>query len=305
MNAVPLAYINQSVASDAERLIRESENSFDEALNSAVKRILTCSQCNIVLLAGPSSSGKTTAAKKLSEKIKQSGKNAFTLSLDDFYFDRDSIPFGKDGLRDFESIDALDVERIQSTFYELTTAGKTDLPVFDFKLGQRTEETRHIELEKDDVIIVEGLHALNPLIVSGTDSERIFKIYISVSSRVTDDDGKIILNKRNIRLSRRLIRDSKHRNMTAESTLMQWQSVLSGEDTYLYPFESFADLKINSFHSYEPCIVKNSVLSLLKTVGTDSTVYAKVAELRAAFEKTEELGSAFLPETSLLCEFLR
>lgn len=303
MRKFSLTSINESAAENAEKFISESENSFDKALNDAVEGFPAKSR--IVLLAGPSSSGKTTTALKLAQKIRTGGRNAYTVSLDDFYRNCTEIPFGADGLRDFENVTALDLDLIGETFSALIEKGRADLPLFNFKTGSRMTETRHIEMNRDDIIIVEGLHALNPVISQGIDEAQLYKIYISVSSRVLDEKGEILLNKRNLRLARRIIRDYHHRNMSAERTLLQWQSVLNGEDKYLFPYESYADIKIDSFHPYEPCIIRDSLIPLLSTVESDSTVFPKAEELKNAFLRTGEMASSLLPENSLLCEFLR
>lgn len=299
-----LSSINSSIICDANGFISECENRFDTQIEQTVERIIERHSCDIVLLAGPSSSGKTTTAGKIAEKIRRTGRSAYTVSLDDFYLNRDDIPVGEDGMQDFEAVDALDVELIHKVFSSLINDRFADLPVFDFLTGTRKEQPRHIELKADDVIVVEGLHALNPVITSGLDEAHVFRVYISVSTRVFSDDGKVLLNKRNLRLARRIIRDAKHRNMSAEDTLSRWNSVRQGEDKYLFPFESNAEIKIDSFHAYEPCIFRQAVLDQLDTVGENSRFYGKACELRRAYESAQLISTDLLPEDSLLQEFL-
>ena len=300
-----LTYINENASENVNEFIAESESRFDAAVDRAVDGFLSNENYDIVMLAGPSSSGKTTTAGKIAEKIRSRGKNAYTVSLDDFYLNRADIPMGDDGLADFESVYALDIALIQETFSKLITEREADLPFYDFGTGTRKKETKHIKLQSSDVLVVEGLHALNPVITEGLDAKHLYKMYISVSSRVFDDDGSIVFNKRNLRLVRRIIRDAKHRGTSAEDTLMRWQSVLNGEDRYLFPFESYADIKVDSFHPYEPCIFRGEVLKQLDTVEKQSPYYEKARELRSAFDAVEEINPSFLPENSLLCEFLR
>ena len=299
-----LSVINDNVVRDANGFIRECENRFDSQVEKTVERILENPGCDIVLLAGPSSSGKTTTAGKIAEKIRRTGKNAYTVSLDDFYLNRDEIPMGEDGMQDFETVEALDIELIHKVFASLINDRHADLPIFDFTTGTRKNEPKHIELGSDDVIVVEGLHALNPVITSGLDETHVFRVYISVSTRVFSDDGKVLLNKRNLRLARRIIRDAKHRNMTAEDTLSRWNSVRQGEDKYLFPYESNADVKIDSFHPYEPCMFRGSVIAQLDTVEEDSVFYKKACELRYAYSSAEIISLNLLPDDSLLQEFL-
>lgn len=299
-----LSKINKSTKEDRISFIAACEERFDTAVSNVVKTFLSDSDYDIVMLAGPSSSGKTTTAGILANKIKMSGRNAYTVSLDDFYLNRDDIPVNEDGLKDYENVTALDIELIHRCFNELIVNRKSELPIFDFKTGMRSDMTKHIELGKDDVIIVEGLHALNPVITQGLDEHHLYRIYISVSSRITGDDGKILLNKRNLRLIRRMIRDYHHRNASVEQTLFMWQGVMKGEDKFLFPFESNADIKINSFHAYESCIFRGEALKLLEKVEENSEYFAKVQELIGALSLFEEIEPSLLPEKSLLNEFL-
>ncbi len=299
-----LSFINENVKKNTQRFIAECESGYQMAITQVVNEFLSNSDCDIVLLAGPSSSGKTTTAGKLCEEIEKRGRNAYTVSLDDFYLNRSEIPVNEDGLKDFENVTALDIELIHETFSRLVELREAELPIFDFVTGNRMKETKHIELKKDDVIIVEGLHALNPLITEGLDEKYVYKIYISVSTRVLGDNGKILLNKRNLRFIRRMIRDFEHRNSSVERTFTMWQGVMKGEDKFLFPFESYANVKINSFHGYEVCIFKSEALRLLKMVEKNSPFYAKAEELIAVFELFDEISPSLLPEKSLLNEFL-
>ncbi len=299
-----LSVINKNVAEDVKSFIDRCEERFDSYVDGVVKSFLSDSDYDIVLLAGPSSSGKTTTAGIIAQKIRSSGRNAYIVSLDDFYLNREDIPVNDEGLKDYENVTALDIGLIHKSFADLIENRKAELPVFDFTTGTRSEKTKQISLEKDDVLVVEGLHALNPVITEGLDESHLYRIYISVSSRIFADDGKILLNKRNIRLIRRMIRDYEHRNSSVENTLQMWQGVLNGEDKFLFPFESFADVKINSFHSYEPCLFRNEALSLLDEVSEKSEYYDKAEELKSALSLFNEIDASFLPQNSLLNEFI-
>ncbi|MBR6531349.1 MAG: nucleoside kinase [Clostridia bacterium] len=299
-----LSLINTSAAENKENFIYDCEKEFDLSVDNVVRTFLADSDYDIVLLAGPSSSGKTTTAGILAHKINQSGRNAYIVSLDDFYLDRDNIPFNEDGMRDYENVTALDIDLIHTCFNDLIVNRRAELPTFDFKTGKRSA-TKHIELQKDDVIIVEGLHALNPVITQGLDEKHLYRIYISVSSRITADDGRILLNKRNLRFIRRMIRDYRHRNSPVEQTFFMWQGVMKGEDKYLFPFEGNADVRINSFHSYEACIFKKEALRLLREVGKDSGYFEKAQELIDAVSLFVGIEQSLLPSQSLLNEFLR
>ena len=294
--------INENVESNMESFINDAESRFESSVTELADRFT--SDCDIVLLAGPSSSGKTTTAGKIAQKIKNSGRNAYTLSLDDYYRNAADIPLTEKGLKDFENVSALDIDLIRRTFSDLIEKRTAQVPEFDFVSGTRKPETRKLELKKDDLIIVEGIHALNPIITKGLDESHIIKVYISVSSRVTDDSGRVVFSKRNLRLVRRMIRDYHYRNTSVEKTLSQWQEVLKGEDKYIFPFERNANFRIDSFHPYEPCLFKSEAVELLGTVGEDSGVYPIASELKNSFSELDTIDMSKLPADSLLREFV-
>ena len=294
--------INENVESNMESFINDAESRFESSVTELADRFT--SDCDIVLLAGPSSSGKTTTAGKIAQKIKNSGRNAYTLSLDDYYRNAADIPLTEKGLKDFENVSALDIDLIHRTFSDLIEKRTAQVPEFDFVSGTRKPETRKLELKKDDLIIVEGIHALNPVITKGLDESHITKVYISVSSRVTDDSGRVVFSKRNLRLVRRMIRDYHYRNTSVEKTLSQWQEVLKGEDKYIFPFERNASFRIDSFHPYEPCLFKSEAVELLGTVGEDSGVYPIASELKNSFSELDTIDMSKLPADSLLREFV-
>lgn len=299
-----LSDINKSVASDVESFIESAEEGFDGSVSSLVERFVSDCDCDIVLLAGPSSSGKTTTAGKIVEKINRSGRNAYTLSLDDYYHNAADIPMTDKGVRDFENVSALDIDLIHKTFSDLIESRKAMVPEFDFVSGTRKSEMRSIELKKNDVIIVEGLHALNPIITKGLDESHIYKVYISVSSRVTDDDGKVIFSKRNLRLVRRMIRDYHYRNTSVEKTFSQWPEVLKGEDKYIFPYEKNARFRIDSFHPYESSIFRDEAVELLDTVDNASCFYPLAQQLKEDFSRLRPIDISKMPDDSLLREFI-
>lgn len=299
-----LSDINKSVASDVESFIESAEEGFDGSVSSLVERFVSDCDCDIVLLAGPSSSGKTTTAGKIVEKINRSGRNAYTLSLDDYYHNAADIPMTDKGVRDFENVSALDIDLIHKTFSDLIENREAIVPEFDFVSGTRKSEMRSIELKKNDVIIVEGLHALNPIITKGLDESHIYKVYISVSSRVTDDDGKVIFSKRNLRLVRRMIRDYHYRNTSVEKTFSQWPEVLKGEDKYIFPYEKNARFRIDSFHPYESSIFRDEAVELLDTVDNASCFYPLAQQLKEDFSRLRPIDISKMPDDSLLREFI-
>lgn len=255
------------------------------------------------MLAGPSSSGKTTTAALLSKGIEFMGGRAYTVSLDDFYLPRSvGYPLDENGKPDYECVEALDVELIHLCLGELLRKGKSSLPVFDFPSGERMNNAKNIELKENDVIIVEGLHALNPVITDTLDSSNLYKIYVSVSSRVYENDGSVLLSKRDLRFVRRMVRDFSFRSTSVEKTFEVWESVMRGEDKYLFPFEYQADVRLNSFHPCEPCVLSERAVELLKSALNGE--YAEKANLMInKLNLFKNIDYSCLPQDSLLREF--
>lgn len=276
---------------------------YHKKADAAAEKIFSDTSKKIVMLAGPSSSGKTTTAKILSDDIKTLGGRAYTVSLDDFYHPHSvGYPLDENGKPDYECVEALDIDLLRTKLNELAENGRASLPVFDFKSGERINNSKTIELQENDVIIVEGLHALNPVITETLNEKSLYKIYVSVSSRVYDARDKVLLSKRDLRFIRRMVRDFSFRSTPVERTFDIWQSVTRGEDKYLFPFEDTADVKINSFHPCEPCVFAERAIKLLSQV--QNPEYKEKAErlinTLSLFNKTDH---SLLPEDSLLREF--
>lgn len=297
-----IEYINEMAESLPRDFIEKCEQRYSNIIASVAKEICDGGERKVVMLAGPSSSGKTTTAKKLCSECKNKGVNTFVLSLDDFYLNRDDIPVLPDGTRDFETVYALDLDCFGETVNALLRGETVKTPIFDFVSGKRSDKFNEITLGKNDIVIIEGLHALNPVITDKINGQ-LFKIYISVSSRIYNEKGKIILNKRNLRFVRRMVRDAKFRGSSANHTYSLWKNVTYGEDKYLFPYRNNADIKINTVHLYEPCVLKKQALELLQSDISDEYLY-DVQRLRDALEKFEEIDEKLVPEDSLLREFL-
>ena len=303
MNGIfTLEKINEK-ARNPEKFIEECSAEYRRKADETAERIFSDKSKKIVMLAGPSSSGKTTTAKILSGDIRELGARAYTVSLDDFYHPHSvGYPLDENGKPDYECVEALDIELLRKKLGELAQGKKTTLPVFDFKTGERINNAKTIELCDNDVIIVEGLHALNPVITDDLSDENLYKIYVSVSSRVYDKNGGVLLSKRDLRFIRRMVRDYKFRSSAVENTFELWHSVTRGEDKYLFPFESRADVKINSFHPCEPCIFAEKAINLLSEVRKEENKEKaqRLIQTLSLFEKTDY---SLLPEDSLLREF--
>ena len=295
--------VNLEVIRNPMEFVMKCERNYSASLQQIVREIIARPGDNkIIMLSGPSSSGKTTGANMLARFFQKEGYNANVISLDDFYRNRDDIEPGPDGQRDFEVVTALDVDLIQSTLKDLVEKGETMLPYFDFGSGIRTDNFAKLHLDKGDVVIIEGLHAINPVFTEGLDSDCVIRIYASTRSDILDEDGSVLFSKRDVRFLRRAIRDYNFRSAPVELTLSMWAKVLEGEDKYLAPLIDIADYEINSLHPYEVCIYKETLSQLFAEVPEDSEYYKYAVELKNKLEKVTRLGKDIIPKSSLLRE---
>lgn len=299
-----LQVINEKAVSDAEKFIDECEKRYQSIIDNIVKRIIEEDGREIIMLAGPSSAGKTTTAKRLKEGLSQKGVTTYVLSLDDFYLNRDDIPYLPDGTQDYETVHALDLVRLENDLNSLLRGETVKTPIFDFTTGKRSDtQFNTITLGQEDVVIIEGLHALNPLITEKVHG-KLLKVYINVSSRVCDGNGEILLSKRNFRFLRRMIRDYKFRASSVDNTYRLWKNVTAGEDKYLFPYRDNADIKANTIHLYEPCVIKNQALPLLRDIEVSDEFREDAEKLCIALERFFDIDENKVPKDSLLREFL-
>ncbi len=299
-----LEYINEEAKKNPSDFILKCEKRFENIIGDIAERIENEKGREIVMLAGPSSAGKTTTAKKLCEALNKKGIKTYVLSLDDFYLNRSDIPYLPDGTQDYETVDALDLDCFTECVNRLLKGETVNNPIYDFVTGKRSEtEFNEITLGQEDIVIIEGLHALNPVITEKIQG-KLLKIYINVSSRIYDNKGNIILNKRNMRFVRRMTRDYKFRASSVERTYQLWKNVTAGEDKYLFPYRDNADIKVNTIHLYEPCVLKSQALPLLSESEISKEYREDVKKLCKALEKFEDIDISLVPEDSLLREFL-
>lgn len=299
-----LEYVNERAITDPATFVKECEERYAKIIDSIVEKIITEDGREIVMLAGPSSAGKTTTARKLKEGLLKKGIKTYVLSLDDFYLNREDIPYLPDGSQDYETVDALDLVQLEKDLNGLLRGETVKTPVFDFTTGKRSEtEFNEITLGDEDIVIIEGLHALNPVITEKVHG-KLLKVYINVSSRIYDNKGNIVLNKRNMRFVRRMIRDYKFRASSVENTCKLWKNVTAGEDKYLFPYRDNADIKANTIHLYEPCVLKHQALPLLKDSQVSDEFKKDIEKLTKALEKFNDIEENKVPDDSLLREFL-
>ena len=300
--------INDALQKDPAVRVAADEHIYHDAIrqfaNTVAGRAPSVGGSQIIMLAGPTSSGKTTTAHILRDMLAHRGVGAVTISLDDFYLRPDCMPVPEDGKPDFESVHALDLPLLNACFMELLEKGETQLPQFDFQAAARAAQRTRVQLRPGDVAIVEGIHALNPLIVDPLPADNLLKLYISVASDLQDDRGNVLLSGRELRLVRRILRDYSYRNSTPSNTLEMWPGVVAGEEKHLAPYTDDADYRINTFHSYEPSIFRDRVLELLETVSPENTLYGQVRRLQAGLAPMRSLSWELVPGNSVLREFI-
>ena len=258
-----------------------------------------------VMLAGPSSSGKTTSANRLATQLRVHGRKPILMSLDDYYVDRDTILPGPDGQIDFEHIDTIDTDLFRIHLRQLLSGEEVELPVFNFITGKREWKGHKMRLSCDTVIIVEGLHALNPVLLpADLDKTLVFKLYVSALLPLNLDDHNRIPSSY-LRLLRRTVRDYENRGSSVEKTLSMWDSVRRGEERWIFPYQENADVIFNSSTLYELAVLKNHIYPLLNAVQPEQSCYEQV---RAMVKILNYIQSAQvedeIPPTSLVREFI-
>ena len=257
-----------------------------------------------VFLAGPSSSGKTTTCKRLAIQLMTCLLKPKMISLDDYFVNRENTPIDPvSGDYDFESLYALDLPLLSEHLQALLRGEEINLPTYSFELGRRVEKHRPLRLEKDDVLLMEGIHGLNPAMLEGVPQEAVFKMYVSALTTLAIDDHNWI-STTDSRLLRRIVRDHKYRNTSALDTLRRWPSVRRGEDKWIFPFQENADATFNSSLLFEIAVMKNYAEPLLRSVPHDATEYSEAYRLLSFLSNFLPLPEAQIPGTNLLREFL-
>lgn len=258
----------------------------------------------IVFIAGPSSSGKTTFAQRLSEELRLLGFKPFKISLDDYYNPPSMAPLDKDGKPDLEALEALNVDLIDSNMESLLEGRPVNLPQYDFNTHITTFSAVPVQMGEKTIMVVEGIHALNKRITEGIDQRFIYKVYISALTHINLDDSNRISTSDN-RLLRRIVRDYRTRGMSAERTLNMWDSVTRGETEHIYPNQNNADVMFNSALDYEIGVLSTYVIPLLSAVGKDEgKAYTISRRLLSFLENVYPIPGSYVPSDSLLREFI-
>lgn len=257
----------------------------------------------VVLIAGPSSSGKTTTTKRLAVQLMTNLLTPKMISLDDYFVDRHLTPRDESGDYDYESLHALDLERLNSDLSRLLAGEEINLPTYSFELGKRVERPRPLRLGQGEILLIEGIHGLNPELTGALPAGAVFKMYVSALSTLRIDDHNWI-STTDTRLIRRIVRDNKFRHTCALDTLRRWPSVRRGEERWIFPFQENADATFNSSLIFELAVMKRFAEPLLREVPRDCPQYAAAYRLIRLLGYCEEIDLSLLPSTSLLREFL-
>lgn len=295
---------NQAIeAGHATDIINISEALQEKKLAKIAEDIAQRKGVKLVLLAGPSSSGKTTSCKRLSIQLAVNGLKPLQISLDDYFVDRDKTPKDENGEYDFESIYALNLDLLNDQFNALFRGEEVELPKYDFPSGKSIKSGKKLKLEPNNVLVVEGIHALNPELTAHIPEEQIYRVYASALTTILLDNHNYIPTTDN-RLLRRIIRDYKYRGVSAQETIHRWPSVRAGENKWIFPFQENADAMLNTAMLYELSVLKMQAEPLLQQVPENCEEYAEAYRLLKFLKYFKGIPYNNLPPTSLLREFL-
>ena len=302
--ACDISRINEMAKSDAKAFVEMTEKMYQSDLRQIAEQILTIpAKRHIIMLSGPSSSGKTTSAQKLADEFRLKGCEVQHISMDDFYLGKDIVRKLPNGKPDFESVEALDIPLVKRSVRELSETGKCDIPKYDFKESKRTDIIQHLELSSNAVIIIEGIHALNPIFNDVATAENVSKIYVSVKQGIKNGEDYVLTN-REIRCIRRVVRDNNFREALPEKLLEMWGDIVDGEKRYIRPYRYTGDFTVNSIHIYEPCIMKEPAIKLLEQINEKSEYYETARHLIQSLSGFENIDTSLIPENSLMREFI-
>ena len=295
---------NQAIDSNhSTDIINISEALQEKKIAKIAEEITSRKGVKLVLLAGPSSSGKTTSCKRLSIQLAVNGLKPLQISLDDYFVDREKTPKDASGEYDYESIYALDLDLINEQFNALFRGEEVELPKYDFQSGKSKKSGNRLKMNDNNVLVVEGIHALNPELTAHIPQEQIFRVYASALTTILLDNHNYIPTTDN-RLLRRIIRDYKYRGVSAQETIHRWPSVRAGENKWIFPFQENADAMLNTAMLYELAVIKTQAEPLLQQVPENCEEYAEAYRLLKFLKYFKGIPYNNLPPTSLLREFL-
>ena len=296
--------LNNKIREGKEKeLILFSEALHEKKIADIAEKIKERGNVRMVLIAGPSSSGKTTFAGKLGMSLRVHGLKPVTISVDNYFVERENNPKDETGAYDFECIEALDLKLLNDQLVKLLNGEEVDLPTFNFKTGHKEYLGNKMKLEPDQIIVMEGIHCLNDKLTPLIQPENKFKIYIS-DLTVLNIDYYNRISTTDTRLIRRIVRDNNFRNYSALHTLNMWYSVNRGEQKYIFPFQEEADVMFNSSIVYEISVLKKYAVPLLQEIPNTEPVYSEARRLLAMLQYFDEMDDSLIPNNSLIREFI-
>ncbi len=287
----------------ARDIILLSEALHEKKISDIADDILKRKNAKMILIAGPSSSGKTTFAKRLGIQLRLNGLKPVTISVDNYFVERKDNPKDENGQYDFECLEAIDLELFNNHIKTLLDGGTIDVPTFDFKVGTKVYNGEKMHLEDDEILVVEGIHCLNDKLTSAIPKEQKYKIYIS-DLTVLNIDYCNRISPTDTRLLRRIVRDNNFRGYSALHTLQAWKSVNRGEHKNIFPYQENCDAMFNSSLIYEISVLKKHALPLLQKITNEEPEYAEAKRLVEFLKYFEDIDEEFIPRNSLLREFI-
>ena len=296
--------LNKRVEEDeGKETILLSEALHEKKISDIADRIAKNNKIKMVLIAGPSSSGKTTFAKRLGIQLKLNGIQPKTLSVDNYFVERENNPIDENGNLDFECIEAIDLKLFNEHILRLLAGEEVELPTFDFTTGHKKYLGNKMKLEPNEVLVIEGIHGLNDKLTDSIPKEQKFKIYISALT-ILNIDYYNRISTTDTRLIRRIVRDYNYRGYSAKETISRWQSVNRGEKKYIFPFQEEADAMFNSSIVYELGVLREFALPLLKQIDKQDVGYAEAKRLITLLNYFKPIATEFIPESSIIREFI-
>ena len=286
-----------------DELIQLNEQRVDQDLSDIAQKIHQKKNVKVILIAGPSSAGKTTSSKRLAEKLTELGHHPMTLSMDDFFKNRVDSPRLPDGSYDYENIECLDLNLFNNTMKALLNHEAVKMPIYEFSKGEKIWPHPPVTLSEDDILIIEGIHALNPRSSELISENQKIKIYINALTHLNFDEHNRIPTS-DYRLIRRMIRDHQFRGRDVATTIEGWHKVRDGEDMYIYPYQEEADIIFNTSMDYELSVIKSRLMPLLNQVSIDHPQYIEVNRIRKLLDYFVDGDPNLVPAYSILKEFL-
>ncbi len=293
--------INYRLNTDPAAFIAECDKEYRSKIKAVAAYISDNRHIRLISIAGPSGAGKTTTANILCAMLEEIGIDTLVVSLDDFYYSRDIVDLGK---VDPESVEALNTELLHDCVTELLEKGAARLPIYDFKSGTSHKNAKPTDLKEYGILILEGIHGLNPVITEALPKDRLLKLYISAYTPFENEKGEVVLTGRKLRLVRRSLRDRRFRNSDILRTLSFWGGVVEAEDRFLYGFIRYADFHIHTMHAFEPALYRDEFIEMVKALGKAHPFYEYVSLICLGLSVFTNLSPTLIPENSLIREFI-